>query len=202
MIDDIQVSFPRYDLRATGNFSRVLDLHLLFASKVFAVEGRFMGSPRWNAPSTRGDRHCGANVETVNHSSLNARRRTRRRETFRTVAWRPISHVAAALFGPCPLQRKRLQQLGLSQAESSGILQELGRLQLYDGYRDEGRSNLGTRNRLLAVVAARDLRASCASASEPCESKRSTSWRSSIDDRKNIGWYRDKQSRGSQEQEL
>ena len=77
--------------------------------------------------------------------------------------WKPISHVAAVLFGPRSLQRKQLQRPGLSQAESSGILQEPGRLQLYDGYRDGGRGNLGTRNRLLAVVAARDLRANCAS---------------------------------------
>lgn len=99
MIDDVQVSFPRYDPRATGNLSRAPDLHLLFASKVFAVEGRFMA------------RHVGMllpqgeivvvarnvrDVETVNHSPLNARRRsplnastrsvsTHRRGQFRTL---------------------------------------------------------------------------------------------------------------------
>lgn len=71
----------------------------------------------------------------------------------------------------------------------------------YDGYRDGGRGNLGTRNRLLAVVAVRDLRASCASANEPCESRGSTSWRSSLDDRKNIGCYRDKRNGRFQKQD-
>lgn len=87
MIDDLQVSFPRRDPRATGNFSRAPDLHLLFAGKVFAVEGRFMARHVGMLLPTRGDRRCGANVETVNHSSLNARDGDRlgEREAFRTV---------------------------------------------------------------------------------------------------------------------
>lgn len=121
MIDDVQVSFPRYDLRATGNFSRALDLHLLFASKVFAVEGRFMGSPRWNAPSTRGDRRCGANVETVNHSSLNARRRSPVNASTRNVSHRGVEANFARCSRVVRLSSAATETVAATRPLASGI---------------------------------------------------------------------------------
>jgi len=166
MIDDVQVSFPRYDLRVAGNLSRAPDLHLLFTSKFSQSRAAL-----WLA-TLECSFHEGRSSswrERGNGKSQFAECATKigeRVDEKRFTPWRPISHVAAVLFGSHLLQRKRLQRPGLSQEDSSGILQEPGRLQLYDGYRDGGRGNLGTRNRLLAVVTARDLRASCASASE------------------------------------
>lgn len=95
MIDDVQVSVSA--ARSASNrelLSRAPDLHLLFASKVFAVEGRFMARHVGMLLPPRGDRRCGANVETVNHNSLNARRRSPVNEK-RFVPRRPISHVAS-----------------------------------------------------------------------------------------------------------
>lgn len=146
-------------------------------------------------------------METVNHSSLNARRRspvnastrsvsTHRRGQFRTL--QPV-HVRLSSAATEAVAATR----PLSQAESSGILQEPGRLQLYDGYRRWRKRQLrNAKRRLLAVVAARDLRASCASASEPLRVERiHVLIRSSIGDWKNIIWYRDKRNGRSQKRD-
>lgn len=61
-------------IRATGNFNRAPNLHALCASKVFAVEGRFMtrhGGISSTKEHAREDRPHGADVETVNHGSAN-----------------------------------------------------------------------------------------------------------------------------------
>jgi len=105
----------RSNLRAIGNFNRAPNLHALCASKVFAVEGRFMtrdGGISSTREHVRVDRRRGADVETVNHGSTDWPERKDDRRRTRFALRRPILHVAAVLRGSHPPQRKRLQRPG------------------------------------------------------------------------------------------
>lgn len=106
--------FRGTDLRASGNFGAALRICICCSLVKFSRSRAAL----WLATlecsfSTRGDRRRGADVETVNHSTLNARRRIRRREAFRTVEANFARCSRALLAALVRCGRKRLQRPGL-----------------------------------------------------------------------------------------